>query len=108
MNDDERDYEEEAANRRLMEESDPDPVVNACAPPPVFPSVGRIVHYTSYGTPGGEFASECRAAVVTEVDPEGSYRVGLAVLNPTGSFFNRRVPIGGAGDGGTWHWPERI
>lgn len=83
------------------------PVVNAVAPPPPFPTVGQIVHYTSYGTPKGEYTAECRAAVVTETDPEGSYRVGLAVLNPTGAFFNRRVPIGGHGDGGTWHWPER-
>ena len=31
------------------------------------PSVGRIVHYVSYGTLGGEYGKECRAAVVTEV-----------------------------------------
>ena len=31
------------------------------------PSVSRMVHYVSYGTPGGEYASACRAAVVTEV-----------------------------------------
>lgn len=31
------------------------------------PSVGRVVHYVSYGTPGGEYQSECRAAVVTEL-----------------------------------------
>lgn len=29
------------------------------------PSVGRIVHYVSYGTPGGEYTSECRAAIIT-------------------------------------------
>lgn len=79
------------------------------------PSVGRIVHYVSYGTPGGEYASECRAAVIAAVgawrtvregephhagqdpdqplhrditqewDPEAC---GLVVLNPTGQFFN--------------------
>src|SRR6266705_6972613 len=57
------------------------------------PSVGRIVHYVSFGTPGGEFKSECRAAVVTEVElgvPNslGGERVGLAVLNPTGIFLH--------------------
>lgn len=31
------------------------------------PSVGRIVHYRSYGTPGGEYLPECRAAIITEV-----------------------------------------
>lgn len=57
------------------------------------PSIGRIVHYVSYGTPGGEFPSVCRAAVVTEVElgvptSLGGERVGLAVLNPTGMFFH--------------------
>lgn len=85
------------------------------------PTVGRIVHYVSYGSPGGEFKSECRAAVVTEVDGD---KVGLAVLNPGGLFFH---PLASGGcerhdgdtstspgapakpsyDGGTWHWPER-
>lgn len=97
-------------------------------------SIGRIVHYTSYGTPGGEYGRECRAAVVTEVGDDDT--VGLCVLNPTGTFFNRRVRYdpgeGRPGDpecpnrphdgphrycpcgwaepapaGGTWHWPER-
>jgi hypothetical protein len=96
------------------------------------PSVGRIVHYVSYGTPAGEYKSECRAAVVTEIGevwvPEGQERpagtpVSLAVLNPEGMFFNRGVAFdaGGVGidqtgaaitarsyPGGTWHWPERV
>jgi len=81
------------------------------------PSIGRIVHYVSYGTPGGEYASECRAAVVTEVGevyvPDGQERpegtpVSLAVLNPGGMFFNRGVMQDeSAKAGGTWHWPER-
>lgn len=82
------------------------------------PSIGRIVHYVSYGTPGGEYLSRCRAAVVTEVaenprsDTEES-TVGPAVLNPTGLFF-RTLAEGGcrqdeqAQKGGTWHRPERV
>ena len=74
------------------------------------PSVGRIVHYVSYGTPGGEYGKECRAAVVTEVQDDPRTSAGLCVLNPTGQFFNRAVPYDGAGEpeGGTWHWPERV
>jgi len=58
----------------------------------VKPSVGRIVHYVSHGTPRREdgtqaFTAECRAAIVTEVEPSGE-RVGLAVLNPTGIFLH--------------------
>ena len=74
------------------------------------PSVGRIVHYVSYGTLGGEYASQCRAAVVTEVPADdGEQTVGLCVLNPTGQFFNQDVSYHeGAHKGGTWHWPERV
>lgn len=82
------------------------------------PSVGRIVHYVSYGTPGGEYHCECRAAVVTEVtgifdedddDRLVGHYVGLAVLNPTGMFFNRGVEQDEEEhSGGTWHWPERV
>jgi hypothetical protein len=72
------------------------------------PSVGRIVHYVAYGTPGGEHPSTDRAAIITEVDnPDDDHSaVGLAVLNPTGFFFNQHVPFGTTG--GHWHWPERV
>jgi hypothetical protein len=100
--------------------------------PAPLPSVGRIVHYVSYGTPGGEFTPECRAAIITAVEPPEQHgpladmnaaaRVSLAVLNPTGTFFNQgcvhheaegdgqQEPGGGALNhpGGTWHWPERV
>jgi hypothetical protein len=93
------------------------------------PSIGRLVHYVSYGTPVGEFASQCRAAIITEVAPavtehdeagpiEDTWDVGLCVLNPTGQFFNQHVPydqwdqtealLGARPKGGTWHWPERV
>lgn len=105
------------------------------------PTVGRVVHYVSYGTPGGEYPQACRAAIVTEIVPEGTIpgtafedvrpdTVGLCVLNPTGQFFNRKVPYdsgeganpgstppdeygqwlcrGFAYGGGTWHWPEIV
>lgn len=81
------------------------------------PSIGRVVHYVSYGTPGGEYGKECRAAIITEVTehPDADGTAGLAVLNPTGMFFNRDVPhaedkAAGATEhpGGTWHWPERV
>jgi hypothetical protein len=72
----------------------------------VKPTVGRIVHYVSYGTPGGEYGRECRAALITEV--ESGDLVGLSVHNPTGLFFNRSTPHDeGEKRGGSWHWPER-
>jgi hypothetical protein len=74
------------------------------------PSIGCVVHYVSYGTPGGEYTSECRAAIVTATDRYiGVDRLDLAVLNPTGLFFNQNVPEDQDGKaGGTWHWPERV
>lgn len=71
------------------------------------PSIGRIVHYVSYGTPRGEYKSECRAAVITAVIATNG--VALAVLNPTGMFFNAAV-VQDEEDkkGGTWHFPERV
>ncbi|MBZ6207545.1 hypothetical protein KVH31_13655 [Streptomyces olivaceus] len=81
------------------------------------PTVGRIVHYVSHGTPVREdgtqaFPPRCRAAVVTEVDETEPYRTGLAVLNPTGQFCHSLSAGGCMADftenqGGTWHWPER-
>jgi hypothetical protein len=93
----------------------------------VTPSVGRVVHYVSHGSPVREdgtqaFAAQCRAAVITEVpeyltaEPfdgcpngtEGQWIVSLAVLNPSGMFFNTGLcQDEDSHEGGTWHWPER-
>lgn len=70
------------------------------------PSVGRMVHYRSFGTPGGEYTPECRAAVIAAVHDGGD--CDLVVLNPTGLFFNRCPQDEGNKRGGTWHWPERV
>ena len=71
-------------------------------------SVGRIVHYVSYGTPKGEYPSVCRAAIITAVH-ENEF-VDLCVVNPEGLFFNKGVPCLSEQhmQGGTWHWPERV
>lgn len=84
------------------------------------PSVGRIVHYVSHGTPvqpdGTQaFTTQPRAAIITAVhdlDPvpeHGVPYVDLCVLNPTGLFFNTECLYdeSTAPAGGTWHWPPR-
>lgn len=74
------------------------------------PTVGRVVHYVAYGSDGGRYPKTCRAAMVTEAE-KGSLAVSLAVLNPTGMFFNQNVPHCSTDhglSGGTWHWPERV
>ncbi|GAA0850514.1 hypothetical protein [Paenibacillus sp. FSL R5-808] len=68
------------------------------------PSIGRIVHYYSYGTPGGEYTSEPRAAIITGV--VNASTVHLCVLNPSGMFFNQNV-FQGYGPG-KWNWPPRV
>jgi hypothetical protein len=73
------------------------------------PTVGRIVHYVAYGTPGDEFPRGVhRAAIVTDYAGNDDTNISLAVLNPTGIFFNLDVEYDPSGvRGGTWHWPER-
>lgn len=76
-----------------------------------MPNVGDVVHYKSYGTPGGEYRKECRAAIVTARTPFDSVPIhdtmSLCVLNPDGMYFSHRVHQDGSDDpcGGTWHWP---
>jgi hypothetical protein len=78
------------------------------------PSIGRVVHYVAYGTPGGEFpAGAHRAAIITEVLDGGPGigidSISLCVLNPTGMYFQRRVAFDSTGQTpGTWHWPEYV
>jgi hypothetical protein len=64
------------------------------------PTVGRLVYYKSYGSPGGEFQSEERAAIITAVHSETE--VSLCVINPTGFFFNLSVKQGPGP--GQWDW----
>lgn len=88
------------------------------------PSVGRVVHYVARGSADGRFPPACRAALVTEVTPitgeeaaqaeieswdeDQRCRVSLAVLNPTGLFFDQGLHQDEANKaGGSWHWPER-
>ena len=81
------------------------------------PTVGRSVHYQSYGTPNGEYLPEPRAAVITEAQYMGegeptpsevAYRVSICVLNPEGMFFNRGVPFAETPTPGHWNWPPRV
>jgi hypothetical protein len=69
------------------------------------PSIGRIVHYQAYGTPNGEYLPEPRAAIITAVIDNKSYVCSLAVLNPTGLFFNETVKFSTEPKPGHWNWP---
>lgn len=89
------------------------------------PSVGRVVHYQSYGTPGGEYHAKPRAAVIAECDPqptsehcigvasdeyyedETNWRVRLCILNPSGIFF-AAAQFSAEPKPGCWSWPPRV
>jgi len=69
-----------------------------------IPKISEPVLYQAYGTPGGEYKSVPRAAIVTQVGENGV--VGLAILNPTGIFFNVAVPYGEIPTPGHWNYPS--
>lgn len=69
------------------------------------PSVGRIVHYQAYGTPGGEFKSLPRAGIIAGVKEDGT-TCEVVVFNPQGLFFNT-VPFSAEPKAGCWSWPPR-
>lgn len=83
------------------------------------PTIGRIVHYHSRGSADGVFKPEPRAAVVTGISSDVEIRqdgygrpfavetISLAVLNPTGFFFNEKVPFSVEPRAGHWSWPPR-
>jgi hypothetical protein len=100
-----------------MSRHKPAPATHTAAAPQ--PSVGRIVHYCSHGSPvqpdgTQQYKPECRAAIITAVeDPAGQAGggiVSLAVLNPEGMFFKGGVSYVHAEHvtGGSWHWPEQV
>lgn len=71
-------------------------------------TVGRMVHYVAYGTPGGEYeAGAHRAAIVAEVIMPDSGECTLMVINPTGIHFNKAKFSEENKRPGTWHWIEK-
>lgn len=67
------------------------------------PSIGRIVIYTKYGTPGGEHLPEPSPAIITKVD-EDETTCHLFVMNPNGCYFNKTT-FSETPKPGHWSWP---
>lgn len=78
----------------------------------MLPSIGRIVHYCSYGTPNGEYLSAPRAAIVTAVHTpvpgDGEETISLCILNPTGMFFTSGLKYSETPKPGCWSWPPKV
>lgn len=68
------------------------------------PELGRMVHYKARGSADGTFPPICRAAIITTMRPDNGSAVGLAVLNPTGIFFDAAIFYDEDQAPGTWHW----
>jgi hypothetical protein len=76
------------------------------------PTVGRIVHYQSLGSPAPNpgdinLASAARAAVITDVSNTADGVVCLFVMNPMGQHVVFDVPYSHDPKRGCWSWPPR-
>ncbi len=86
---------------------------------PGTPSVGRTVHFQTYGTPGGEHPSEPVAAIITKVYDTPASNGDMAVaanvvdlfaIYPNGTSHKAAV-LHAADDvptAGMWNWPPRV
>lgn len=74
------------------------------------PSIGRVVHYHSYGTLAATVTSEPRAAIITAVGSPGYpySNVDLCVLTPSGICFHRDVEYSEVPHPGRWTWPPYV
>jgi hypothetical protein len=78
------------------------------------PSVGRIVHFQTYGTPGGEHPSEPIAAIITAVRAAGPVPehgvpyVDLFAIYPNGTSHKSDIPFAEDPTPGHWNWPPRV
>jgi hypothetical protein len=70
------------------------------------PSIGRIVLYHRFGSPGGEHKPEPSPAVITKVFGDGT-TCQLFVMNPNGLYFNE-TPFSEEPKPGHWSWPPRV
>lgn len=68
------------------------------------PTIGRIVYYYSRTSKDGVPDSEPHAAMVTAITDAGT---SLAVLHPTGIFFDLDVQYSPTPLPGYWSWPPR-
>jgi hypothetical protein len=71
------------------------------------PSIGRIVWYMRYGSPGGEHKPEPSPAIITQVYDEATGECQLFVMNPNGTYHNR-TPYSDELKPGHWSWPPRV
>lgn len=70
---------------------------------PQLPTVGRIVLYMRYGSPGGEHLPEMSPAIVVKVLNHETSECQLVVFNPNGMYYNP-TPYSEEPKPGHWSW----
>ncbi|MEV2222704.1 hypothetical protein AB0E01_22830 [Nocardia vinacea] len=70
-----------------------------------IPTIGRMVHYQTLGTRGGEYLPAPTAAIVTGVEPGNA--ADLFVIYPNGTSHKQMVPWSDEPTPGHWNWPPR-
>lgn len=71
----------------------------------MYPSIGRIVHYTNLGDKDGKYPPETQAALITGLNEDGT--VSLKIFYRTGIFDMPKVPFSAEPERGHWSWPPR-
>lgn len=72
------------------------------------PSIGRVVHYQRYGTPGGEHKAEPSPAIITRIVDAEAGIVDAVVFNPTGQYFSQNIQHSSEPKPGCWNWPPFV
>lgn len=76
-----------------------------------MPTVGRIVHFQTLGSAGGEHPSEPIAAIITAVRHNhpisGVPYVDLFAIYSNGTSHKDAVPWSDVPTPGHWNWPPR-
>jgi hypothetical protein len=65
------------------------------------------IGYTLSASPSGPILEAHDGRDVSDLK-RISTTVGLCVLNPTGQFFNQKVPYAEEPTPGHWNWPPRV
>lgn len=79
------------------------------------PTIGRTVHFRTYGTPGGEHPPQTIAAIITGVhlvqrddETTSTYEVDLFAMYPNGTSHKSGIRFAEEPTPGCWSWPPQV
>lgn len=97
-------YAEDGFGMSTQRPQEEKPMAEQKPTPEQKPTIGRVVHYQRYGSPGGEHKTEPSPAVITQIHEDGDCQ--LFVMNPNGVYFNK-TPFSQNPKPGHWSWPPK-